>query len=177
MFGSYQKPSITVKVEGRKPTLKAPSPPLAQSKMHSGGHKPKPIGNRPPPPPPQGKSGWQEKIQKFMNNKQRAGLNTVIDSITDVFEENEKLKQQLRDYRKEDEIAKLEEEINQMRLNSIHIMTTKEKVKASTFAKEHYASCKGSTRYILTGTGIGTHTLIECKNCKVQEDITDYEGW
>lgn len=159
---------------GKRPKL---SPPLLQSKMHSGGHKPKPTGNRPPPPPPQGKSGWQDKMKKFMDNKKVAGLNTILDSITALFEENESLKQKLRDYRKEDEIAKLEAEIAQMRLDTLHTLTSKEKVKATNFRKKHYESCKGNTQYILLGTGIGTATTVQCTKCGEKENITDYEGW
>lgn len=159
---------------GKRPSL---NPPLTQSDMESGGYKPKPIGNRPSPPPPQGKSGWQDKMQKFMSKQNRKGLESTINSITDIYEENEKLKQQLRDYRKEDEIQKLQDEIASMRLNTLHIFTDKEIEKKKEFAKLHYQTCKGSVRYIVTGTGIGTHTLIECTQCRAQEDITDYEGW
>lgn len=177
MFGGYQKPSITVKVEGRKPTLKAPSPPLAQSSMHSGGHKPKPIGNRPIPPPPQGKSGWQDKMKKFMDKTNRASLEMTLGSITAIFEENERLKQQLRDYSKDEEIQKLKEEIYDMRLHSISIMSELEKDRADVFASHHAVSCKSGMQYIVYGTGIGTHTTVKCRKCQEEQDITDYEGW
>uniref|UniRef100_A0AB39C7A4 Uncharacterized protein n=1 Tax=Bacillus phage KoopaTroopa TaxID=3234046 RepID=A0AB39C7A4_9CAUD len=168
MSGCVDKPSMTVKrsdsMIGRRPTLRAPQPPK---------------GERPPAPPAQPKSdnGWQEKMQKFMANKKVAGLNVILDSITALFEENESLKQKLRDYRKEDEIAKLEAEIAQMRLDTLHTLTSKEKVKASQFSRKHYESCKGNTQYILLGTGIGTATTVQCTKCGEKENITDYDGW
>lgn len=170
---------------GKRPTLSPkPTPlsfhkstPLTQSSMHSGGHKPKPTGNRPPPPPPQGKSGWQDKMQKFMNKQNRVGLETTINSITDIYEENEKLKQQLRDYRKDAEIQKLQEEIYDMRLHAVTIMSPLEKDRADVFSSHHAVSCKSGIQYIVFGTGIGTNTKVKCRKCQEEQDITDYEGW
>ncbi|UGO46207.1 hypothetical protein PQE74_gp124 [Bacillus phage vB_BanS_Chewbecca] len=119
----------------------------------------------------------QEKFEKYMGRKRVAGKETILDSITALFEENESLKQKLRDYRKEDEIAKLEAEISQMRLDTLHTLTSKEKVKATNFRKKHYESCKGNTQYILLGTGIGTATTVQCTKCGEKENITDYDGW
>jgi len=161
---------------GQRPTLKAP---LTPSGMSKGGRNEPPKGERPPAPSPQPKNnnGWQEKMQQFMANKKVAGLNVILDSIAALFEENESLKQKLRDYRKEDEIAKLEAEIAQMRLDTLHTLTSKEKVKATNFRKKHYESCKGNTQYILLGTGIGTATTVQCTKCGEKENITDYDGW
>ncbi|UUV47035.1 hypothetical protein [Bacillus phage vB_BanS-Thrax5] len=138
------------------------------------------IGKRPslkPPTPPQGKSGWQDKMKKFMDKTNRNSLEGTIASITALYEENERLKQRLIDYSKDEELQKLQEELSNLRMNSLHIFTEDEITKKKEFAKLHYQTCKGSVRYIVTGTGIGTHTLIECCTCKKQEDITDYKGW
>lgn len=139
------------------------------------------IGKRPtlkpPAPPAQPKTNVQEKMKEFMKNKRRAGLDTILDSITSLFEENERLKQQLRDYSKDDEIKKLEDELYRLRMDTLHTLTATEKFRATEFRNEHYAKCKGNTRYILLGTGIGTATTLECTKCGKQENITDYEGW
>ncbi|UUV46256.1 hypothetical protein [Bacillus phage vB_BanS-Thrax2] len=120
---------------------------------------------------------WQTSMKEFMANKNKAGLNIILDSITALFEENEKLKQQLKDYRKEDEIKKLEAEISQLRLDTLHTLTAKEKVRATEFRKKHYESCKGNTEYILLGIGIGIATTLRCTKCGEKENITDYDGW
>ncbi|AZU98874.1 hypothetical protein pW2_36 [Bacillus phage pW2] len=135
---------------GKRPTLKAPVSP---------------------------KTNAQEKMKEFMKNKRKAGLDTILNSITSLFEENEKLKQQLRDYSKDDEIKKLEDELHKLRMDTLHTLTSTEKFRATEFRNEHYAKCKGNTRYILLGTGIGTATTLECTKCGEQENITDYEGW
>ncbi|UGO51010.1 hypothetical protein PQE70_gp157 [Bacillus phage vB_BanS_Nate] len=161
---------------GQRPTLKAP---LVPSNMSKGGLNESPKGERPPAPPPQPKSnvGWQERMQEYMKNKRDDNLGSIITSIVKLHEENEALKQKLKDYRKEDEIAKLEAEIAQMRLDTLHTLTSKEKVKATKFKNKHYESCKGNTQYILLGTGIGTATTVQCTKCAERENITDYDGW
>lgn len=159
---------------GKRPTLSAPLPP---SGMCKGGRNEPPKGERPPAPPPQPKEGWKENIKKFMESKNRAGLDTILNSITSLFEENESLKQKLRDYRKEDEIKKLEDELHQLRLDTLHTLTSKEKVRATEFRSKHYANCNGNTEYILLGTGIGTATTLRCTKCGEKENITDYDGW
>ncbi|AGI11804.1 hypothetical protein X915_gp159 [Bacillus phage vB_BanS-Tsamsa] len=178
MSGCVDKPSMTVKrrdsMIGKRPTLRAP---LLPSNMSKGGRNEPPKGERPPAPAPQPKSNVQEKMKEFMKNKRRAGLDAIIGSIEDVFEENERLKQQLRDYSKDAEIQKLKEEIYDMRLHSISIMSELEKDRADVFASHHAVSCKSGVQYIVYGTGIGTHTTVKCRKCQEEQDITDYEGW
>ena len=99
--------------------------------------------------------------------------------ITDLVDSNEKLKEQLNNYNKDEEIQRLKDEVLNLRRNSIHIMTEKEKMAAELFSTEHYYSCKSQlgVDYILTGTGIGTAIKIKCNKCKVEKDITDFENW
>lgn len=101
-------------------------------------------------------------------------LNLYLKSLT---RENDGLRKRLQTFNKEEEIQKLQNELDRMRLYSLHIMSEKEHEDARTFSKYHYETCNSNIQYILEGTGIGTGIVVVCKKCKTEKDITDVSGW
>ena len=99
-------------------------------------------------------------------------INSLNDTIND-------LQLKLAKFNRDDEIQKLNNEIKQLRRNSLKIMTEKETKDAERFIDKHIQSCGGNLvfAYILTGTGIGTAIEIKCGKCREKEDITDIECW
>ena len=106
-------------------------------------------------------------------------LSQFIDYIEKVEKENERLRNELNSYSKEEEVAKLKEECNRLSLNSLYILTDEEKKLAKEFSKEHYEKCgrAGYIQYILTPTGVGTSVEVECACCKERKNISDYGCW
>lgn len=89
-------------------------------------------------------------------------------------------RQALADYSKEVEVARLHQEIEQLRQEmgqSIHVLTEEEAKKADKFARKHYKNCKTSTYYQVHKTGLGTTCYVVCPACGEQEDITSYDLW
>lgn len=97
--------------------------------------------------------------------------------INDLISINEKLRKQLKDFNKDDEIQKLKEQLGIFRTNSIHVMSDKENESAKKFSSQHYNSCKSNIQYILEGNGIGTGITVKCKKCLTEENITDIDNW
>lgn len=104
-------------------------------------------------------------------------LKEINKYIIDFIEENETLKKQLFEYSKDEEIQKLKKEIQNIRRNSITILTDKQKEKVKLFSDKHYTSCKCNIEYIITGTSLGECVEIQCKKCKESEDVTDFDNW
>ena len=73
-------------------------------------------------------------------------------SVADYF------RKKCEEFRKDDEIKKLEEQLSEVRHYSLHVMNEEEYVEDAAFRAAHYMKCRnGSTfQYELTGTGIGT---------------------
>ena len=87
-------------------------------------------------------------------------------------------KKELNEWNKDAEIQAMQEEVNQVRRNSLYVMTDKEHKAIEAFRGKHYISCKSSAyQYELAGTGIGTIIKIKCPVCGEQEDVTDLESW
>ena len=108
-------------------------------------------------------------------------LKALVDYIRDVEEENKELRYKLENYSKDEEIAKYEKEVFELRRNSLHIMDKQEKEAAKEFTKVHFEkhgktkACK--VRYILTPTAIGMVTEVECVLCGQRKDITNIGNW
>lgn len=86
-------------------------------------------------------------------------------------------KEKVETFNKEVEIKKLKEEINEIRKNSLIILSEKESKDRKAFSEEHFKSCKSNVIYILEGTGIGMGISVKCKKCGVEKDITDVDNW
>lgn len=119
--------------------------------------------------------------ESFKNHMARKkimpNLDSLVTSVKGLMDENESLRQELREYDKDTEIQKLKLAIHNMRLHSISIMSELEKDRADVFASHHAVSCNSGIQYIVFGTGIGTNTKVKCRKCQEEQDITDYEGW
>jgi uncharacterized membrane protein len=113
-----------------------------------------------------------------MRSKGHEGLlNDLNLYIKDLIRERDELKDKLKNFKKDEEIEKFRKEIESLRLNSLHVMSEKERLKARSFSKEHHNSCKSNIQYILEGTGIGTVLTVRCKKCATSKNITDVDCW
>lgn len=106
-------------------------------------------------------------------------LKELLEYIKDIEAENKELKNEIHNYSKDEEIQKYKDELLNVKLNSLYILSTEEKKIANDFKKEHYEKCgkNGRMRYILTPTEIGTGIDIECSCCGEKKDISDYGRW
>lgn len=105
---------------------------------------------------------------------------TKIQEYIDYCDERaSKAYKQLHEFRKDKEIVKLENEIENIRNHSLQVLTDKEKERIKEFRNRHYNKCNngGTYWFQLTGTGIGTAITIKCDMCGEEEDITDTESW
>lgn len=99
--------------------------------------------------------------------------------IKDMETRNEELRDKLNNYNKDKEIQRYQNELTNVRRNSLYILNNKEKELVNEFRKEHYKKCGKSSRieYILNPTEIGTGIGIRCSRCGCKKDITDYKEW
>ena len=104
-----------------------------------------------------------------------------IDTYIEVCQQSEQqARQALADYSKEEEVARLHHEIEQLRQEmgkSIYVLTEEEEKKDDEFAKEHYKKCRASAYYEVHKTGIGATCHVVCPVCGEKEDITSYDLW
>lgn len=107
-------------------------------------------------------------------NKVLADLTLFIDNLIN---ERNALSERLAEYKKEEEVAKLLEANNKLRIMSLHFMSEQEQKDAREFSSEHYNSCKSNVQYIVEGTGIGDVITVKCKKCGKEKNITDYDCW
>lgn len=89
----------------------------------------------------------------------------------------DRLEAQVREFNKDEEIEKLNKEIDRLRVNSLHIFSEKEKLEAKEFSNEHYKKCKSNSSYSIEGTGIGSVVTIRCLKCDKSKNITDTDNW
>ena len=112
----------------------------------------------------------------------RIDINEALQTIKDYIEKQNKtisrLQEKLATYNKDEEIQKLEKKIEDMYRNDIYEKLSDKEIKAEDdFIHKHYKNCKGNTRIILEGTGIGTIIKLQCTKCGEIEDITDTSNW
>lgn len=91
----------------------------------------------------------------------------------------EHFRKKCEEFRKDDEIKKLEEQLDEVCRYSLHVMNEEEYVADAEFRAAHYMKCwNGSTfQYELTGTGIGTAISVICPRCGERKDITSFDNW
>ena len=91
----------------------------------------------------------------------------------------EYFRKKCEEFRKDEEIQKLEAEIEQLRRLSLHVMSEKEREDEQSFRNAHYDKCDNGNDYVyeLIGTGIGTVISIKCPVCGEVKDITDIRSW
>lgn len=86
-------------------------------------------------------------------------MEDLSDLISKIINERNALLEHVRDYNKDEQVAKLKRENEHIKSNSLHILTKSEREQVELFREEHWMSCKGSIKYLLEGTGVGD-------NCK-----------
>lgn len=106
-------------------------------------------------------------------------LESLLNYVKDMENENERLKQRLEEYSKDEEVSKYREEAQRVKSNSLYMLDDDERNRAREFAREHYGKCgrAGYIRYIVTPTGIGTSVVVECNKCKEKIDISNFNNW
>ncbi|XAK55537.1 hypothetical protein AAHT66_15405 [Bacillus inaquosorum] len=114
---------------------------------------------------------WVEKREK---DKMMDDLSAFIDNLIN---ERDSLVYKVRKFSKDEEIAKLLKENENLRNNSLHTLSEKERNEADAFRHEHWGKCKGSIAYLLTGVSMGTAVEVICSKCKTKKDITDISAW
>ena len=100
-------------------------------------------------------------------------------------EDNRKMRDRLANWRKDDDIQKLEKELHHCRRNALVVMSDKEYMADRDFRDKHYKmhnnekSKRACNTYVytLSGTGIGTCITVKCPICGEEEDITDIDSW
>lgn len=103
----------------------------------------------------------------------------ILDYVEDCEKQVARYKKQLDDYNKDEEIKKLNDEINELRRLALIIFTEKELADYEAFRDKHYAKCKNGSSYtiMMEGTGIGCAYKVKCEKCGEIEDITDIDSW
>ena len=97
--------------------------------------------------------------------------------------ENQRLRNELFNYSKEEEVKKAKEHADYIADHALLLMSDDELAAAAEFKKKHYEECVLKTKisttwiYKLSGTGIGTVIEITCPYCKKSEDVTDISHW
>ena len=111
----------------------------------------------------------------------------LLTQLKDIHDNDQKtiteLQKKLNEYNKDKEIQLLNQEIENMRKNSLIILGSSEKEKIDAFRKKHYLLHKDKGFhgncyiYRLTGNGIGECVEITCPFCNESEDVTDITHW
>ena len=98
-------------------------------------------------------------------------------------EENQRLRNELFNYSKEEEVKKAKDHAKYIADHALLLMSDDEIAAAAEFKKKHYEKCYPKAKvtsswiYRLSGTGIGTVIEITCPYCKESADITDISSW
>lgn len=97
----------------------------------------------------------------------------------EVSAESMRLRQQLHEWDRDEEIQKVKQLAEEYRKHSLQQLTDVELQRIATFRDKHWQECRNPNkfRYKLTGTGIGTAVKIQCPVCGVEEDVTDLDSW
>lgn len=111
----------------------------------------------------------RQQVDTIMNE-----LNTYI---TQLHNSNDSLRKKIQEFNKEEEILKLQNEMQKMREHSVAILSEQEIEDARVFRDAHYESCKGNTIYIVEGTGIGDSITVKCNRCGTEKNISDVTNW
>ena len=117
-------------------------------------------------------------INQFFAGDFQKHIEAISAEYDRVCEVNAGLRQKMQEWRKDDEIQKLEKEIAEVRRHSIHIVTDVELDEINKFRNQHRQSCKKyDFGFFLTGTGLGTGIDIQCMVCGEKKDVTDFGAW
>ena len=105
-------------------------------------------------------------------------LSAILTEFMRLTEENVRLRKQLQERGRDEEIQKLEEELRNVRDKSLRIMTDAEINELSQFKKTHGDTCDTRCfQYAIEATCIGSVFRVKCPTCGTERDITDYFSW
>ena len=117
-------------------------------------------------------------INEFFTRDFHKHIDAISDEYNRVREENASLRKRMREWRKDDEIQKLEKEIKDVRIHSLKVLTDVELDELNKFRNQHLERCRQyKFGYFVTGTGIGEGIDIQCMVCGDKKDITDFGAW
>lgn len=86
------------------------------------------------------------------------------------------MKQQLKNWNKDEEIQKYKDEISQLKKHALYIFNEKEYERFQEFTKFHRSHHR-SVCVELQGTGFSTIVKLRCLGCGEVKDISDEESW
>lgn len=113
-------------------------------------------------------------LNKINKEKILSNLETFVDKVID---ERNSLNEKLQSYNKDERISELLKANEELRLNSVHILSKHEKDEFKKFTKLHRKSCENGVRFIISSDNIGTDVTVQCKKCELEKNITDYSNW
>lgn len=121
-------------------------------------------------------------MSRIFNNNIDDMLNSVKNMYAQEQSRVEYWKKKYEEYSKDEEVERLQSEIDRVRRNSLLILSDKERDSIQDFSRKHYEKhgrLKTLNTYIytLSGVGIGTTISIKCPVCGEEKDVTDTESW
>lgn len=106
-------------------------------------------------------------------------IQVIHDHVKSLNDTIDRLNTKLREYSKDEEVAKLSNKVEAYRKHSLLMLSPLELEAIQKFKSTHYESCKNGSKfeYTLIGTGIGTGIVIKCPACGESKDVTDSASW
>ena len=106
-------------------------------------------------------------------------MNYHLEELNRILEDQErtieKLREQVRQFKYDEEIVKRDKIINSLYQDSLYIMTKKERKRHDSFTHRHYLKCYNVNHFsydISNKDGI-CHIVVTCPECGESEDITE----
>lgn len=123
----------------------------------------------------------QERVMKdvlaFTERKEEERmLDGVKSYINRIKRQRDNLKIELKKYKSDEKITELENEIDDLKSNSLFVFSEDEKKEEIQFKKEH-RKCDANIYYYFKGTEVGVAAGLKCSKCGLIKDITDYSRW
>ncbi|MEK4049815.1 hypothetical protein [Bacillus sp. FSL K6-2839] len=109
-------------------------------------------------------------------NEEERMFDNVKFYINKIKRQRDNLKVELKKYKSDEKIVELNNEIEDLKANSLFIFSEDEKKEEIKFKKEHQ-ECDSSIYYFFKGTEIGVAVSMKCSQCGLIKDITDYYRW
>lgn len=109
-------------------------------------------------------------------NEEEQMFNNVKSYISKIKRQRDALKAELKKYESDEKITELENEIDDLKSNSLFIFSEDEKKEEIQFKKEH-RKCAANIYYYFEGTEFGVAVGLKCSKCGLIKDITDYSRW
>lgn len=118
-------------------------------------------------------------FRKQHKNYFKSGIQAIYDYVNHLEKENEKLRDKLATFNKDDEIQKHKEATTHNLNHSLLQLSDLENERIKAFKQKHYKECGngGDYEYKLVGTGIGTVITVKCPKCMSAENVTDSSSW